>query len=153
MRQAWTTSEQRWLAELAPTHTVMELSEKFERSKGSIVSSLNRMGKSAKNVKHPWTQREHRVIVEMMQDFTYEDIAKELGRSSASVRAYVLRNMNPKPRRTVWNPTRDQIDRVAQMRFECVKLSVIAGTMRCSLENLKWVVRREKIKRGVGYVK
>ncbi len=153
MAQAWTTSEHRWLVELAPTHTVMELSEKLERSKWSIVNRLTDHGLSAKKQNRTWTMREHRVIVEMMQDFTYEDIAKELGRSSASVRAYVLRNMNPKSRRTVWNPTREQIDRVAQMRLECVKLSVIARTMRCSLENLKWVVRREKIKRGVGYVK
>lgn len=152
MRQEWTTSELRWLTELAPTHTVKELCQKLERSKGSIVGRLNECGISAKAQNHSWTLRERRVIEQMMQDFTYEDIAKELGRSSASVRAYVLRNMKPKPRRTVWKPTREQIDRVAQMRIECIKLTVIARTMHCSVANLKWVVRREKIKRGIGYV-
>ncbi len=152
MRQEWTTSEQRWLAELAPSHTVMELAHKLDRSKSSIVCKLNEMSVTAKAQNHTWTQREYRIVKDMLSDFSYEDIAKELGRSSASVRAYVRRNFKPKPRRTVWNPTREQIDRVAQLRAERVRLTVIARTMRCSLENLKWVVRREKIKRGVGYV-
>lgn len=152
MRQEWTTSEQRWLTQLAPTHTVMELAEKFDRSKYSINSKLNEMSLVAKSQNHAWTQREHRVVRDMMKDFSYEDIAKELGRPSASVRAYVRRNFTPKVRRTIWNPTREQIDRVAQLRKERVKLSVISSVMHCSIANLKWVVRRENIKRGIGYV-
>ncbi len=152
MRQAWTSSEIRWLTELAPEMTVAELCEKLERSKASIWGKLNQLGIIAKQQNKGWTVREVRVLQEMMHDFSYEDIAKELGRSSESVRGYAYRELNPPLRRKAWNPTREQIDRVAQLRADKVKLSLIARTMRCSLENIKWVVRREKIKRGIGYV-
>lgn len=153
MRQVWTTSERRWLVELAPTHTVVELAEKLERDKRSIISMLTRLEISAKPQNKVWTQREHRVVEGMLQDFSYEDIAKELGRSSASVRSYIRSNFKVKPRRIVWKPTREQIDRIAQMRADRVKLTVIARTMRCTEENLKHVVKRENIKRGIGYVR
>ena len=153
MRQAWTTSEQRWLAELAPEMTVAELCEKFGRSKASIWGRLNKLGIIAKQQNKPWTLREVKILKEMVNDFPYTDIAKELGRPVSSVIAYKNRNLDAAPRRRSWNPTRAQIDRIAELRKEKVKLSAIARTMRCSMANLQWVVRREKIKRGIGYVK
>ncbi len=153
MRQAWTTSEQRWLAELAPEMTVAELCEKFGRSKGSIWGRLNKLGIVAKQQNKPWTLGEVKILKEMVNDFPYADIARELGRPVSSVIAYKNRNLDAAPRRQFWNPTRAQIDRIAELRKQKVKLSVIARTMWCSLENLKWGVRREKIERGGGYVR
>lgn len=150
MRQAWTTSEQRWLRELAPTHTVAELAEKLERSKGSIVSMLNQMQITAKAQNRAWTQREVKVVESMLQDFSYEDIARELGRSSASVRGAVKR-LGAKPRYKVWKPTREQIDKVVRLRQERHSLVKICGIMRCTPANLRKLVKNEQIKRGIGY--
>lgn len=150
MRQAWTTSEQRWLAGLAPTHTVAELSEKLERSKGAIVSQLNLMGITAKPQKKAWMQREVKLVETMLQHFSYEDIARELGRSSASVRSFV-RMKGVESRYKVWNPTREQIDEVARLRQERRSLNEICHLMGCTTTNLRSLVKNEKIKRGIGY--
>ena len=153
MRQAWTTSEQRWLAGLAPTHTVAELAEKLERSKGAIVSQLNLIGITAKPQKKAWTQREVKLVQEMMHDFTYEEIARELGRSSASVRAYVRRCCNPERRKHTWEPTRREIARIARLRKNKVSLPVIAEKLGCTRRNLENVIKQNNIRRGIGYVR
>lgn len=150
MRQAWTTSEQRWLRELAPTHTVAQLAQKLERSKGSIVSMLNQMQITAKAQNQAWTQREVKVVESMLQDFSYEDIARELGRTSASVRSFA-RMKGIKPRYRVWKPTREQIDKVAHLRQERYSLIKICSIMRCTTANLRKLVKNEQIKRGSGY--
>lgn len=91
MRQAWTTSEQRWLAGLAPTHTVAELAEKLERSYGAIACRLAEAGLSAKPHNKAWTQNDVKILCQMRSNHTYAEIACVLDRSSASVRAYCLR--------------------------------------------------------------
>lgn len=150
MRQAWTTSEQRWLRELAPTHTVAQLAEKLERTKGSIVSMLNQMQIRAKAQNRAWTQHEVKLLEGMLQDFSYEDIALELGRTSASVRGAVKR-LGAKPRYRVWKPTPEQIDKVAHLRQERYSLIKICSIMRCTTANLRKLVKNEQIKRGSGY--
>lgn len=153
MRQAWTSSEEKWLTALAHEMTVAELCEKLERSKASIVGKLNNLGVTAKPKNHTWTVREDRIVREMMGDFTYEDIARETGRTSASVRGYILRNYNPKTRRRVWNPTREQIDRLAQLRAERKSVPEISRIMRCGVASVKRIISEHNIRRGIGYVR
>lgn len=77
----------------------------------------------------------------MIDDFSYNDIAQLLARTSASVRAYAQRNMQVKPRRFVWNPTPAQIDRVWQLREMGYSRPRIARTMRCTLANVRKVIK------------
>lgn len=151
MRQEWTTSEQQLLACMAKTHTVKELCGKLERSKHSVINQLNRMGIAASPDYKSWTSREVKIIEGMLKDFSYEEIARELGRSSASVRGFIRRTMNPGVRRRVWKPTRQQVDRIAALRKERKSIPQISRIMRCTVTNVRSVVKNENIKRGIGY--
>jgi len=145
MRQVWTTSEEQWLVGLAPTHTVAQLCEKLERNKASIISKLNALGVSALPVRRDWTSAEHRLMLSMLDDFTYEDIAKELGRSSSSVRQHAAHYCKVKPRKHMWNPTDEQKQRVRDMRAAGTSVPKIARLMRCTVWNVRQVVKDENL--------
>lgn len=147
MRQAWTLPEQKLLTELAATHTIMQLCEKLDRSKASISNRLNTLGIQAVPSKRQkqWTIQEHNLMLSMLDDFTYEAIGKEIGRSSPSVRQHAARYHNVKPRKNMWEPTEQQKERVRVLRASGMKLAKIASTMRCTIWNIKKIVHAENL--------
>lgn len=141
MKKPWTTREEAILRQLCPHFTVMQLTEKLGRNKYSITNKLICLGLTALPDHKTWTSREVKILESMVSDFTYDEIATELARSSASVRAYVQRNIVVKPRRFVWNPTPAQIQRVFELRQMNYSRPRIARTMRCTLANVRKVIK------------
>lgn len=145
MRQVWTTSEVQWLVGLASTHTVAQLCEKLERNKASIISKLNALGVSALPVRRDWTSKEHKLMLSMLDDFTYEDIAKELGRSSSSVRQHAALYCDVKPRKRFVVLTDEQKVKVRDMRANGATMGKIARSVRCTVWSVRQVVKDENL--------
>lgn len=145
----WTMKEQSELLRLAPEMTINELMAHFGRSKNSVYQRLVVLGASSKPIYQPWTVKDLKILESMYQDFSYEDVAKELGRPSASVRAYINRKYkhDVKCRRTTWKPSEEHIERIRQLRAEGYSIPHIVKKMRVSITHIKKAVSGHSIPR------